>query len=144
MPNMSADQFRAQHGPKAPPPTAVLGCKVRGTFQPTAKPPRGSRKPGPPPEKEIQRQIVKALRLIGCEVDETSQRRPSGVSLGLADLLVNKPGWGPFWLALEVKRHEKSPRTPEQARREASGQITVVWTAQMAIDAVLAFDRRMG
>lgn len=135
-PRMTAAELQRLHGPKAPAPTTVLGCAATGKVKPSG-PTAGTVKgrDAGPTEKEVQRQIVMLLRQLGYTVHETSQRRASGVSIGLADLFVTKRGWG-VWLALECKRNEKSRLSPEQMALVDAGMIHIVWSAQMALDVV--------
>lgn len=78
-----------------------------------------------PKEYEVQRAIIEALRLAGCEVLSTSsfrQKGPSGCSAGIPDLLVRVPGMAPgLCLGLEVKRTAKSKLSASQAATLAQG-----------------------
>jgi hypothetical protein len=143
---MSADEYTAMLGiDKRPPVKAVYGLPVRETKPapkakrkpkltrsgPTAK--RPVPKPILPSEKRVQAQIVKALRLAGYTVMETSQRRASGVSVGMPDLWVGRNDRH-LWLGLEVKRDGEAWVSREQKALADAGMIYLVWTPQMALD----------
>jgi hypothetical protein len=99
------------------------------------------RVPRPPKEHEVQKSIVDALRLAGCTVRETTaykQKGPSGVDKGVPDLLVFVPVvQGPkVYIGLEVKRDGKAPLTPEQKAAVESGEYSIVWSPEQALQAV--------
>jgi predicted signal transduction protein with EAL and GGDEF domain len=81
-----------------------------------------------PLEKSIQWDIVRALRTLGFAVTETSQRRPSGVTVGIPDLYAAHPVWQlRFWC--EVKRPGQRPTAHQRAwhetERAAGGTVLV-------------------
>lgn len=74
-------------------------------------------------EHDVQRVIVRALRLAGFHVYETTayrQKGPSGMDKGIPDLLVSHPLIKGYFVGLEVKRDEKAPLTQEQVEAVAA------------------------
>lgn len=86
-------------------------------------------------EKEIQREVIKVLRLHGYEVDDMTQPRATMMPLGLPDLrAVSVRHKDRFWL--EVKRPGEEPtdyqRDWHERETAAGGAVYVVRSAHDA------------
>lgn len=89
-------------------------------------------------EREIQREIVAALRTIGCVVLVTSTYKSARNTRGTPDLFVFNDGAGfnrRGWIGLECKSGT-GPLTAEQKRLVYAGMVTVVRSAEDALKAV--------
>jgi Holliday junction resolvase len=84
-------------------------------------------------EREVQRQIVDALRKAGCLVCVTSNRRHTANTPGTPDLFVWRDG---RWTALEVKSPD-GRLTAKQSALAESGAVTVVRSVEDALRAVM-------
>lgn len=90
-------------------------------------------------EREVQREIVSALRKCGYSVWVTSDNRAAHGTRGCPDLIVATPSQGPgVCLALEVKG-EKTRLSPEQQAQAERGEIIVVRSTE---EALLALGKR--
>ena len=104
---------------------------------------RPLRKPPPPLEKTIQRQIVQYLRLRGFYVYETSQgfRREGGgtrTTPGFPDLMAMVTGW-PSLLFIEVKRPGGAVRPAQQQFRERAFHCNQTYLLAYSLDDVRTF-----
>ena len=84
-------------------------------------------------ERELQRQIVDALREAGCLVCVTSNRRHTANTPGTPDLFVWYAG---KWTALEVKSPD-GRLTAKQSALTESGAVHVVRSVEEALRAVM-------
>jgi hypothetical protein len=71
-------------------------------------------------EKEEQAKIAELAKAYGFVVRSTSQARPSKITVGLADLILMRPGEGHNGFALwwETKRQVGGVQSPDQAAFE--------------------------
>ncbi len=138
---MTADEFNRQHGKGLPVPTTVMGRPVRAKLTPSGPTATHAnairawkkRHESRPLERDVQAGIVEYFRLQHVPVMVTSQRRASGVTLGMPDLYVYVADG--LWIGLEVKRDEQAARestSPEQRALADAGCIGIVWTVEMA------------
>lgn len=79
------------------------------TFWPTA----GKAAPWRVPEKAVQRDIVRALKLFGWRVFNLSQARASHQTAGLPDLIIFKPGRGVVMLEVKTAQGKLQPAQVE-------------------------------
>jgi hypothetical protein len=163
MKRMSVDQYRKHVGKPALPGAAHL---------PPAKlqrAPAWSTPTKPATEEQVMREIVAALRFLGCETPavalkaglrpegyfvRTSQRRGdlAGSDSGCPDILVAPVAELPLWLGVEVKRRKfgKSGKLladrlqPEQVALRDAGAIIVVSDALPVVELVKAYRRMVG
>lgn len=122
-----------------------------------------------PPEEKVQEAIVRGLTAYGYQVLVTSEHRMRvccspqeggcgrwfmphtgrRCSRGVPDLLVRGTGkhgtakWEEF-LGLEVKKGPNATVSPEQQALADEGAIVIVWTFEMALQAVQEYERRRG
>ncbi len=81
------------------------------------------------PEKEVQRDVVQALRNLGFEVCDLSQPRHTMLPLGLPDLYVRHPLWQlRVWIEVKAEDGKASlhQRLWHAAERGAGGNALVV------------------
>jgi hypothetical protein len=81
--------------------------------------------------------IRRALEAEGLVVLRVGQHRAdqAGTDPGAPDLLAARPGCGPVWLGLEVKRPRGGRLTPAQRRLAYAGLVAVVRSVEDALDA---------
>lgn len=95
-------------------------------------------------ERELQAQVMSALRKLGYVVLSTSsaaagrpKRFNDQTSRGIPDLLVSKRGWGK-WLGLELKGSKKTPVSPEQKELSDMGLVHIVYSLDDALSVLEA------
>lgn len=119
---MTADEYRAATG--LAPLTRKPGVVVaESAFDPE----RGDGWNGS--EKALQAAVVAHCRARGLNVCETSQRRPSGQTIGMPDLFVQ---YGTVWHGIEVKTRSGTLSPAQRALAEAGGVTVVRSVAGMA------------
>lgn len=109
------------------------------TFVPPSVAETGAEDPGPPaaqkkrrnqPEKQVQREITKNLRMLGFDVNDLSQPRRTMLPRGLPDLYVRHGRWK-IRLWIECKAGRGRPSFDQVAwheeERAAGGTVVVAW-----------------
>lgn len=106
----------------------------------------------PQTEREVQAQIVAALKTLGYLVQETSLKIRGkhnrwnlavGIDAGISDLLVGRKSWGPIRVCLEVK----GPKTVLSAKQQElydDGLIYIVRSLDDALVSLGAIEIRFG
>jgi VRR-NUC domain len=98
-----------------------------------------------PLEGQIAGQIVQALRLIGCTVSSTQQRRRSKQTIGLPDLYAVHEAWGVrCWIEVKTPegRVSRAQQAWHDAERAAGGIVLVCRSAEDALEQIAALPRR--
>lgn len=83
------------------------------------------------PEKQIEAEIIRNLRILGFGVTKTSQPRPSMMTLGVPDLYAVHAGWRlRFWVEVKAGTNQPSPAQLawHAQERAAGGHVLVAWS----------------
>lgn len=95
------------------------------------------------PEKQIEADIIQALRRMAFKVTKTSQPRPSKVTIGIPDLYASHPHWK-VRLWIEVKAGKNVPTPAQlawhQEERDAGGVVLVAYSVTDVLNEL----RRLG
>ncbi|MEM6327433.1 MAG: VRR-NUC domain-containing protein [Bacteroidota bacterium] len=90
-------------------------------------------------EKQIQRDIIRALRSLGFQVDDMSQPRASMMPVGLPDLRVRHIHWKiRGWMEVKTPNGRVTPGQEQwhETERMAGGTVAVVHSVEEALATV--------
>lgn len=93
------------------------------------------------PEKAIQRDVIRALRALGFDVDDMSQPRASMMARGLPDLRARHPRWRTtLWVEVKTPRGRLSDhqRQWHELEHACGGTVLVTRSADELLEQLAA------